>query len=72
MSHDQGDGIVSAATGSIVALMAHAASWVQAATWMGEVAHTLVFGLIGGAAGFLGKRMLEKLFAQNERTKNDR
>lgn len=61
MSHEQGDGLVSTATGFLLVMVAQAARWVEAAHWGGEVLHAVVFGLIGGAAGYGGKRVIERL-----------
>jgi hypothetical protein len=72
MSHDQGDGLVSTLSGGALALAAHASNWVIASTWAGEVLHTVVFGLVGGAAGFAGKRLVEHWTTKKQRTKNDR
>lgn len=68
MSHDQGDNLIGLVCGTAAAVLAHAAQWVQASTWAGEAIHTVLFGLLGGAAGYIGKHAIERLM---KRTKHN-
>lgn len=69
MSHDQGDNLIGLVCGTATAMLAHAAQWVVASTWAGEALHTVLFGLLGGAAGYLGKHAIESVM--RKRTKNN-
>lgn len=70
MSHDQGDNLIGLLCGTATALLAHAAQWASASTWAGEALHTVLFGFLGGAAGYLGKHAIERL-RRKKRTKNN-
>lgn len=72
MSHEQGDNIAGWGVGGATALLAHLTDLAQSATLAGEALHTLVFGIIGGAAGYLGKRAIETLIAKLKRKKQER
>lgn len=72
MSHEQGDNIAGWGVGALVSLVAQAAGWVSASSLAQEVLHTLVFGAVGGAAGYLGRRALQGIIEKTKRqTKKD-
>lgn len=67
MTHHAADDAAGMATGAALGVAFRLAEWVQVSSMAGEVLHTLAFGMIGGAAGFLGKRLIEHLLTKKNR-----
>jgi hypothetical protein len=61
MMHHPGDALVSVLAGSATALLAHAANLVEAASLGGELLSTVLYGFIGGAAGYMGRLLIDHL-----------
>lgn len=61
MSHEQGDNLAGWITGAFAPLVVQLYGWSDAPTVAGDVLHTLVFGFLGGAVGYLGKKGVETL-----------
>lgn len=58
-------------TGAATALLAHAANWVSASTFGGELLQTALFGLVGGAAGMVGRIIIDRFSNKTKKTKNE-
>ncbi|MEO8589415.1 MAG: hypothetical protein ABI432_08615 [Flavobacteriales bacterium] len=71
MTHTHGDTIISLVFGCVAAIAAHLAHWIEATTWMGDILHSGILGLVGGVMGYLGKRLIVKLTTKNDRSTND-
>lgn len=65
--HHPADDMAGVITGAALGLAYRLTEVVSAGTYAGEFAHTMVFGVLGGAAGFLGKRAIEHLLHRLQR-----
>lgn len=65
--HHPADDMAGVITGAALGLVYRLTEVVSAGSVAGEVFHTLAFGLLGGAAGFLGKRAIEHVLTKNNR-----
>lgn len=65
--HHPADDMAGVIPGAALGLMYRLTEVVTAGSVAGEVLHTLAFGLLGGAAGFAGKRLIEHLVTKKNR-----
>lgn len=69
MTHHAGD-TISFVAGCATALVVHVADLVSASGVAGEVLSTLVFGFLGGVAGYLGRLTIDQLKNRKNQSKN--
>lgn len=73
-SHHHTDDVIGLVSGTALAVLAHLVDWVSASTWAGELLQTGLFGLVGGAAGMVGRLIITRITDRkktNENTNNN-
>lgn len=67
MHHSSGDNAIGVTTGLALSFTGNVAGWVSSSSFLVQAMETVALGLLGGAAGFLGKKAIEWAFRKRKR-----
>ena len=65
--HTPGDDVISIGSGTLMSIVAIVCGWISASSFVLEAIGTIFIGLLGGAAGLVGKKGIEWIWKKRTR-----